>query len=149
MNRPTGVSILAVLCFIGAGFCLLGGIGALIGGGAIASMISQQGQAGAGIFAALGAAAGIMIIIIGGVYALVGMGLWKVKNWARITTIVLTVIGAVMQLPGLFAALVHFNVLALLWVAFWLAIDVWIVMYLLKPEIKAAFQGPSAMGASA
>jgi hypothetical protein len=150
MGRPTGVTILAILCFIGAGLCLLGGLAFLLGGGALATMMNQQGgNAGAaGMLAGLGAFAGVCIIIVGGIYALVGFGLWKLKEWARIVTIILTAIGAVLNLPGLLATLTHFNLGALIWTLFWLAIDVWIIMYLLKPHVKAAFQG-AARAASA
>jgi len=117
MGRPVGVTILAILDFIGAAFCLLGGIGMILGGGFIATMLSQgQGSAGAaGIFAGLGAAAGVFIIIIGGVFALVGFGLWKLKGWARIVSIVLYAISAVFQLLGILGTLTHFNMFALIW----------------------------------
>jgi hypothetical protein len=83
MSRPVGVTILAILNFIGAAFCLLGGIGMILGGGFIATMLSQQGQGSAGaagVLAGLGAAAGIFIIIMGGVSALLGFGMWKLKG---------------------------------------------------------------------
>jgi len=141
MGRPVGVTILAILDFIGAAFCLLGGIGMILGGGFIATMLSQgQGSAGAaGIFAGLGAAAGVFIIIIGGVFALVGFGLWKLKGWARIVSIVLFAISAVMQLLGLLGSLAHFNVFAVVWSLFWVAVDAFVIWYLLKPDVKAAF----------
>jgi len=153
MNRPTGVTVIAILDFIGAAFCLLGGIGMILGGGFIATMLSQQGQGSAGaagILAGLGAAAGVFIIIIGGVSALVGFGLWKLKEWARIVTIVFAGISGAFQLLGILGTLAHFNVLALMWGVFWLAIDALIIWYLLKPEVKAAFrQRPMASAASA
>ncbi len=84
MGRPVGVTILAILNFIGAAVCLLGGIAMILGGGFIATMLSQgQGAGGAGILAGLGAAAGVMIIICGGVSALIGFGLWKLKGCAH------------------------------------------------------------------
>ncbi|HEY2360959.1 MAG TPA: hypothetical protein VGK36_07585 [Candidatus Angelobacter sp.] len=150
MGRPVGVTILAILNFIGAAFCLLGGIAMILGGGFIASMMSQQGAGGAGILAGLGAAAGVFIIIMGGVAALMGFGLWKLKEWARIVSIVLAGIGAALQLLGLLGTLAHFNVLAVIWGIFWLAIDALIIWYLIKPEVKAAFQQrPMASAASA
>ncbi len=88
----------------------------ILGGGFIATMLSQQGQGSAGaagILAGLGAAAGVFIIIIGGVSALVGFGLWKLKGWARIVSIVLFAISAALQLLGLLGTLAHFNVFAL------------------------------------
>jgi len=152
MGRPVGVTILAILNFIGAAFCLLGGIGMILGGGFIASMLSQgQSSAGAaGILAGLGAAAGVFIIIVGGVSALVGFGLWKLKEWARIVSIVLYGISAALQLLGLLGSLAHFNAFAVIWSVFWVAVDAFVIMYLLKPEVKAAFrQRPMASAASA
>ncbi len=153
MNRPTGVTILAILNFIGAAFCLLGGIGMILGGGFIATMLSQQSQGSAGaagILAGLGAAAGVFIIIMGGVSALVGFGLWKLKAWARIVSIVLYAISGAFQLLGILGSLAHFNLFALVWGAFWVAVDAFVIWYLLKPEVKAAFQPrPMASAASA
>ena len=153
MGRPVGVTILAILDFIGAAFCLLGGIGMILGGGFIATMMSQQGGQGsagaAGFFAGLGAVAGVFIIIIGGVCALVGFGLWKLKNWARIVSIVLLGIGVAVQLLGLLGTLAHFNLFAFVWSVLWIAVDAFIIWYLLKPEVKAAFQGAQARGATA
>src|SRR5690348_10520809 len=79
MGRPTGVTVIAVLDFLGTGFCLLIGLLMILGGGFLASWINQQGGQGsagaAGIMAGLGAAAGVFIIIIGGVCAVLGIGL--------------------------------------------------------------------------
>ncbi|HEY4677860.1 MAG TPA: hypothetical protein VIJ01_11895 [Candidatus Angelobacter sp.] len=153
MGRPVGVTILAILNFIGAAFCLLGGIGMILGGGFIATMLSQQGQGSAGaagILAGLGAAAGVFIIIMAGISALLGFGLWKLKGWARIITIVLYGISAALQLLGLLGSLAHFNAFAVIWSVFWIAVDAFVIWYLLKPEVKAAFQQrPMASAASA
>jgi uncharacterized membrane protein (DUF2068 family) len=150
MGRPVGVTILAVLDFIGAAFCLLGGIAVILGGGVIATLLSQQGAGASGILAGLGAAAGVFIIIIGGIGALVGFGLWKLKGWARIVSIVLVGINGAFQLLGLLGSLAHFNAFAVIWSVFWVAIDALIIWYLLKPEVKAAFQQrPMASTASA
>jgi hypothetical protein len=151
MGRPTGVTILAILNFIGAAFCLLGGIGMILGGGFIATMLSQQGQGSAGaagILAGLGAAAGVVIIICGGISALIGFGLWKLKGWARIVSIVLYGISAALQLLGLLGSLAHFNAFAVIWSVFWIAVDAFVIWYLLKPEVKAAFQ-PRLMASAA
>src|SRR5947208_7664420 len=153
MNRPVGVTILAILCFIGTVLCVIGGIGVMAGGGFIANLINQsagQGSAGAaGLLAGLGAAVGVIILIFGAVYALVGWGLWKLKEWARIVTIVLVAIGALFQVLGVLRRLPHFNIASLLWSSRWLAIDALIIWYLLQLEIKAAFQGAQIPAASA
>jgi hypothetical protein len=152
MVRPVGVTILAILNFIGAAFCLLGGIGMILGGGFIATILSQQGRGSAGAagaLAGLGAVAGVFIIIVGGVSALLGFGLWKLKEWARIVSIVLYGISGALQLLALLGSLAHFNLFAFVWSIFWVAVDAFIIWYLLKPEVKAAFQRPMVRAASA
>jgi hypothetical protein len=152
MVRPVGVTILAILNFIGTAFCLLGGIGMILGGGFIATILSQQGQGSAGAagaLAGLGAVAGVFIIVVGGVSALLGFGLWKLKGWARIVSIVLYGISAALQVLGILGTLAHFNVFALMWGTFWVAVDAFIIWYLLKPEVKAAFQPSMVRAASA
>jgi len=44
-----------------------------------------------------------------------------------------------LQLPGLFSMFAHFSPGRLLWSVLWIAIDCLIIVYLLKPEVKAAF----------
>lgn len=154
MGRPSGVTAIAVLDFLFTGFCVLFGLVMIFAGGFVATLINQQGGQGsagaAGIFAGIGAAAGVFIIIIGGVCALLGIGLWKLKEWGRIINIVLWGLNGLLQVLGLFGTLAHFTVFGFLWHIFWLVIDALIIWYLLKPEVKAAFQPrPMASAASA
>jgi hypothetical protein len=153
MNKPGGVIVIAVLHFIGAALCLLGGLLFIAGGGFLATLINQQGQAGssglAGILGALGAVMGIIFLGFGVVDALVGWGLLKLKSWARIIAIVLAAIGVCFQLLGLLGALSHFNAVNFVFTLIFLAIYAWIIIYLLKPEVKAVFQGGQARAATA
>jgi hypothetical protein len=152
MNRPTGVTVIAVLYFIGAAFCILGGLGMILGGGFLASIISQSqangAGAGAGIMAGLGAALGIGLLICAAIAALLGWGLMKLKEWARITAIVFAALGLLFGALGLFGALLHFAIVLLFGVVIRLAINGCILWYLLKPEVKAAFQGVQSAPAS-
>ena len=152
MNRPVGVTVIAVLCFIAAAFSLLGGILFMLGGGFMATVLSQSGQAnaaGAGILGAMGAAVGVVILFFGVVYAIVGWGLLQLKGWARIVTIVLSVLCALLQLPGLFAGLAHFNPFSLFLTVLFLAFYAWVIWYLLQPNVSAAFNAGQARTASA
>lgn len=150
MGRPTGVTIIAVLDFIGAGFCVLAGLGMMLGGGFIASMMSQQeGGAGAGLLGAIGAAAGVFFLVLAAVAVLLGWGLWKLKEWARIVTIVFAATGAVFALIGMFAVLGHFAAVGIVVGLIRLAINGLIIWYLLQPHVKAAFQGVQARAAGA
>jgi uncharacterized membrane protein (DUF2068 family) len=127
---------MAVLAFIGAGFCVLGALVFFVGGAALAKM---GGSMSGGLMGALGAFAGIFLLIVGVIYAVIGFGLWKLMNWARILSIVLVALGL---LSGVYSASHLFSPLQvgmLIWQVIWIAIDVWIILYLLKPHVKQAF----------
>ncbi|HKV92600.1 MAG TPA: hypothetical protein VJW20_08645 [Candidatus Angelobacter sp.] len=152
MNKPAGVVVIAILYFLGAGLLLLAGIGFVVGGGAIATMMSQQNQASGGLatlMGALGAGVGIFFLIWGVLEVLIGIGLLKLKNWARIVAIVFAAIGACFQVFGLLGSLAHFNPVSFIVSLIILGIQALIIWYLLKPEVKAAFQGAQARAVSA
>ena len=69
----------------------------------------------------------------------IGYGLLKLKNWARIVSIVFAVIGIVGSLPGLFSALGHVVIFTLVVNLIGIGIDALIVWYLLQPDVKKAF----------
>jgi hypothetical protein len=153
MGRPTGVTVIAVLYFLGAVLLVLGGIGMMVGGGFIATLISQQGGqgsgAGAGVFGALGAIAGIFFLVFAAIDFLVGWGLIKLKGWARIIAIVFAVLGALGALFGLVGVFTHFGMFIVFWTLVRLAICGWMIWYLLQPNVSAAFQGGKTGAATA
>lgn len=136
MNRPTGVTVIAVLFFIGA--CLLALLACLflVGGGVAARFMPPDARIPAGIMAAVGAVGAIFFLVLAALYVAVGMGLLKLKEWARITAVVLAGISLLFGLLGL----IHFHPFALVR----LALAGWILWYLLQPHVVAAFRGTSA-----
>jgi hypothetical protein len=152
MGRPVGVTILAILDFLGALACIGLGILMFVGGGlgAMAGAKAGDGSGGFGaLVGALGAAAGVAFLIFGVISFLVGWGLWKLKNWARIITIICMALGIAGGLFGLVGIFAHFTVFGLIWTVVWLAIYALIIWYLVKPDVKAAFQGGQAKSAAA
>ncbi|HEU4413330.1 MAG TPA: DUF2127 domain-containing protein [Candidatus Angelobacter sp.] len=152
MNKPAGVIVISILYFLGAAFLALAGILFIVGGGTMAAMMSQQGQGGSGLatmMGVLGAGMGIFFLVFGAIDAFVGVGLLKLKNWARIIAIVLSAIGACFQLFGLLGSLTHFNIGSFVITLIFLGIHATIIWYLMKPEVKAAFQAGQVRAASA
>ncbi len=97
--RPIGVSILSVLAYIGAVFTLIGGLALLFGASAIASFISTKVPMLSANLAGLGLVLmGIVCIVLAVVDYLIGNGLWKGRNWARILVIVLTALSLLSSL---------------------------------------------------
>ncbi len=153
MNRPGGVTVIAVLDFIGAAFCILMGILSIVGAGAgFLGAMGGQGQgtgAAGGVVAMIAGAMTVFAFIGAAISALLGWGLWTLKNWARLVTVVLAAIGGVLQLIGLVPSLLHFNPISLLFTLVFLGIDVLIVWYLLRSDVAAAFAAGQARAASA
>jgi hypothetical protein len=126
-QRPTGVTILAILAVIGGllGLCgslTLFGVGGL---GMLAGEVSSG--ATAGLFGALGVVSAIL-------YLAFGFGAWTLKPWAWL----LGIIGAGVSVASNLLSLVTGNA-GLIGAVIGLIIPGIILWYLFRPEIKAAF----------
>ena len=137
MQRPTGVTILAVLAFMGAGLLVLLGLAIFMGGAMLSSMSAYPrfGAIAGGIIA-------VFFLVFAVLDAVIGVGLWKLQNWARVLTIVLTGLGLLGSVGGLVSpfAYAHFFFFAfLVRRVIVTAIQVWILVYLFKPHVKQAF----------
>ena len=82
---------------------------------------------------------GVVCIVFAVIPAVIGYGLLKLKNWARIVSIVFAAIGIVGSLPGLFSALGHVVIFALVVNLIGIGINALIIWYLLQPDVKKAF----------
>jgi len=144
MARPTGVTILAVLSFLAACLYLFAAAGMfLLGSSAgLAAMAGRGGNMG-GPLAAMGAFAGIAFLILAVLCLVNGIGLLKLRGWARLLTILLTLLGIVFEVMGIVRAMAPMMIGLIVWDVILIVIDVWILMYLFKPHVKAAFGGPA------
>ena len=138
MERPTGVTILAVLYFLGAAFLGLCGILFIVGGSMLTGLAHSGGPASA-LFAMGGAFIGGILLAVGVLDLAIGIGFIKLQNWARVLAIIFLGIGILFGIVGLFAMLAHLMVVVLVFRLIVLAIEVWILIYLFKPHVKQAF----------
>ena len=136
MNRPTGVTVIAILCWIFAALPVIVGLVMFAGGAFLASM--KTGPMG-GILAGFGAFVAVFFLVLGALYVIVGVGLWKLLNWGRMLCMILVALGLLTSAWGLMNALIHFSIGPLIRQAIVCAIDVWILIYLNKPHVKQAF----------
>jgi len=90
VDRPIGVTLLSIISFIIGGFCILLGIGIITLGGFLITMlrIPPVGFLVGGMIVGIG----MGMIFIGFIGVLVGWGLLKGKNWARIIAIIISII---------------------------------------------------------
>lgn len=132
MNRPIGVTILAVLQLISGIFASLGGLYILFFRSAIFQRTSElensaQSRTSIALF-------GGFLLIVGLIGLLLAYGLFTLKTWAWLTALVLNGLSI---LSSISAILFNQNrrggdILGLI-------IAVVIVYYLLQPEVKRAF----------
>ncbi len=137
MQRPTGVTVIALLHFLGAGLLVLCGLMMFAGGGFLATMAGSS--AARTMLAGMGVFLGILFLAFAALGLFIGIGLWKLKNWARVLTIVLNAISLVFAVLALFGALMHFSIGLFIGVLIRAAIALIIILYLLKPDVKKAF----------
>lgn len=125
-ERPTGVTILAVLCFLSGAYTV---IGALAG-----APILFRGGGGGMLVYPVHAIIFLLTIAFffakGALLAFIGMGLLKLQNWGRVLLIVLTGLGLLMAIR----ALAH-SVSAFIGIAIFLMS----LLYLFTPNVKQAF----------
>jgi uncharacterized membrane protein (DUF2068 family) len=132
--RPVGVILIAILhwlrgaLYLGVGFALLG----------FAHLSAHMIESVAGdtviqrLVSGLGKTLGVAVLLFALLYIVMGFGLWAMKNWARI----LTLIFALIWLLSALIRMAHFPTPFHLLRA---AVDVAILVYLLLPDVKRAF----------
>jgi len=113
---PVYVKIISILYYFSAVISFIIGIGLFIGGVVGGPVISRLGidnilESGINnnpldawlipIFLGSLIIAGLLMIGVGVLFIYIGKGLWRGRNWARITTIVFSAIGLLSSLGGL------------------------------------------------
>ena len=132
--RPLGVSIIAALTwFLGALWALAGFsvIGVTHLGGRLLSTMAEANILQR-LTTGLGAMLGVGLLLVAVFYLIVGFGLWNLKNWARILTIVFVSIGLLLGLRNLIEYHHVFRIVRT-------AVDGVIVIYLFLPDVSKAF----------
>jgi uncharacterized membrane protein (DUF2068 family) len=126
MQRPTGITILAVLSFIGGILAILAGL-ALVG---LSGAIAAAAGGGTGLATILG----LLLLIFGVLEIVLGYGFWTLKPWAWS-------MGVALQGAGIVLNVFQFinNSSQLASVIFSIAISAAILWYLFQPHVKAAF----------
>ena len=140
MGRPLGVTILSAgMILAGLGF----GVAAIfifLAGSTGATAAAPENGAMATALAALGAAGGIIFLLFGAVHVILAIAVFQLRNLARILTIFLFVLIAVGACLGLFATLLSYSRVGLLWNISILLLDLLALWYLLRPATKEAFR---------
>ena len=168
MNRPTGVTIIAILTIICGALLIFGGLAVITLGAffvtvPIESIISEQQlqdqlpleiqnqaelEALIQFLAGIGNIIGSIILAVGIGYIIVSYGLLKGKGWAWTVTVILTIIAIVIQIISVvtssmfdatFTADMNALISGIISHIIGLAINGVILYYLYRPHVKAYF----------
>ena len=93
MQRPTPVTIISILFFLAAIYLWTIGLVKLLAPDAISLMSGSQFMYG------LELAGPYMALLVGAFWALIGWGLFRLHNWARLATMALMVVGVALLVP--------------------------------------------------
>jgi len=139
-ERPTGVTILAILAIIGGVFGLCGGGlgllgGAIAGSGALAtSGVSSTDTAALASDAGVLTALSIGLLVLSVLYIIFGIGAFRLSPWAWTLGVALGVIGIVFDVADIVLSHSFFSPII------GIVIGALILYYLFRPNVRAAFQ---------
>ena len=133
--------LIAVYHFLAALMLALVGVSLFAGGTIFSALI---GGPNSGVFASLGllvgVVGGIFFLVFALVYVVAAWGIWTMREWGRILSIVMAVISLFFSLPGLFLMAMSMNLFLGGYRVLRLGISVLIIWYLMQPQIKVAFR---------
>lgn len=132
---PIGVQIISILHYVFTGIFTLIGLFMIIGANAILSvLVNYAPDLGSTLTSGVFIVVGIISIGIGILAFFVGRGLWKLKSWARIFAIVLSILWSV---DLIYYIITNFAFMQIVW----LLISGYIWIYLVfSKEAKKAFK---------
>ena len=131
-QRPTGVTILAVLCVIGGLLALIFGSLFTFMGPAIPALAAATEEAAAMVSGPMIIGLGVWSLVMGLLYLITAYGLFGLKPWAWMVAVVVQVLALISHLAGLLQGQVAGALVGSL-------IAGAILYYLLRPHVKAAF----------
>jgi len=128
--RPQGITILAILSFVGGAFAVLGGLSAL-GIGAFLSAAAGIG----GLFQLLG----IVALALGIGELAIGYGFWTLKPWAWSVAFVVYVVGILIEI----LRFISWGGYGLTGLIVSIVITAIVVYYLNQANVRQAFGAPA------
>ena len=143
MKRPTGLTVIAVLMFLGAAVLVLGSVAFFF----VAVMGMSGGDADAQeslsvAIAGMGVGGGFSLLVLAGVATFLAIGVLELREWARIASITFIVAGigcVILSLSAFSRYAVLPVVPSLACHMLVTATAIWMLAYLFRPRIKQAF----------
>lgn len=138
MQRPTGVTILAALYFWVAGILGIASVLLILGRSFFSGLGSSEStpQASARELMLFG----FFCLAVALLDLVCGIGLIRLKKWARVMAIAVHVLWAILWALSLVGLRLHPSLFSLVFRLVTLAVQIWILMYLSRGNVKRAFE---------
>lgn len=133
MIRPRGVVAIAGAFFLAAAYLLGIAVILLFWPGTVSLML------GSPLLGGLELAGPYMFLLMSAVGAVIGVGLWWLRNWARRLAILAAILGVGLLVPTVSAAATATPSLALAWSGLGIIMRVMIVWYLYQAPVAEVF----------
>jgi hypothetical protein len=133
VERPAGVTVVAAAFLLAGVYLVIVALTMLTSPGLVSM------AAGAELLGGLELAGPYMFLLVGGLGAVIALGLWRLHRWARWLAILAAMIGVVLLLPDVSSAMLDFRIGKLAWAGFGTILRVMIVWYLFQGPVGEAF----------
>jgi hypothetical protein len=149
VKRPIGVTVIAVLTFLGAAILALGAVGFFF----VAFLGMTGGDSGdpaSVAIAGMGVAGGFSLLVLSGVAGCLAIGVLELREWARIVSVASIAASIGFTILSLFAVRRYVVLPAVPSIYCHLLVvttAVWMLAYLLLPRVKQVFSAVTAQPA--
>ena len=133
MPRPSGVTAIASLFFAAAAYLLIVALVLLLRPGTVSLMT------GSPLLGGLELAGPYMFLLMSAVGATIGLGLWRMHNWARRMAILAAMLGVALLVPTVSAQATSSPSLALAWSGLGVIVRIVSLWYLYQAPVADAF----------
>ena len=140
--KPKGVIVLAALYLVSVGVYIVLLTLWIVAPETLSSILgalTPGGVTGPERLLVLGAYLPVYFSVMGVITAALAYGMWTLRNWARIVTILITAVSLIGTLPGLAALFSDFMVGALLLNVLRVGLSVLVLWYLWTPAVRDSF----------
>ena len=132
-DRPAGVTAIAALFFWAAAYLLVVGLVMLARPGLVSM------AAGADLLGGLEVAGPYMFLLMAAGGTAIGLGLWRLHNWARRMAALVALLGIVLLVPAVSSAAISFRLSKLAWSGLEVMVRVAIAWYLYQSPTRESF----------
>lgn len=130
---PKGIKLVAGAFLLAAGYLSVLGLTMLLSPGVLSMAL------GAPLLNGLETSGAYMFLLMGGIGAVLGLGLLRRHNYARRIAIIVALLGIVMLAPGVSGAVIEFHASKLATDGLGIIVRAAIVWYLYQPSVAESF----------